>query len=109
MMEVRSVLPESTTTISSTIPFRDNRARGKLCSSLSVIRQAERRFIGCASEAECYRRYLTLTAHRVRLQFAELQDRKHAYFFWKLTRIRLSPMRNSEPSCSIAARTRSSS
>src|ERR1700674_76395 len=43
---VRSVLPESTTTISSAIPASEVKARGRLCSSLNVIRQAERRFIG---------------------------------------------------------------
>ena len=35
--------------------------------------------------------------------------RRETYCCWKLTLIRLSPMRNSEPSCSMAARTRSSS
>src|SRR5882724_8408985 len=44
--KVRSVLPQSTTTISSAIPCTEFRARGKLCSSLRVIRQVERRFIG---------------------------------------------------------------
>ena len=35
--------------------------------------------------------------------------RRLVYFAWKLTRIKLLPTRNSEPCCSIAARTRSSS
>src|SRR5580693_3435597 len=47
MTSVWSVLPESITMISSAMPFSEPRARGRLCSSLRVIRQAERRFIGC--------------------------------------------------------------
>src|SRR5580700_6768092 len=47
MTSVWSVLPESMTMISSAMPLSDARARGRLCSSLRVIRQAERRFIGC--------------------------------------------------------------
>ena len=31
------------------------------------------------------------------------------YFGWKFTRIKLTPIRNSVPSCNMAARTRSSS
>ena len=42
---VRSLLPQSTTTISSATPASEAKARGRLCSSFSVIRQAERRFI----------------------------------------------------------------
>src|SRR5882724_193811 len=42
---VPSVLPESTTTISSAMPVREERARGRFCSSFSVMMQAVMRFI----------------------------------------------------------------
>src|SRR5277367_3924296 len=45
MASVRSVLPESTTTISSATVEREARARARRFSSFRVIRQAEMRFI----------------------------------------------------------------
>src|SRR5205814_9378146 len=81
--------------------------RGRLCSSLYVIRQAERRFIGLRTILES-----ALVSHK-----ADLRNRANppwggaqaSYFGWKFTRIKLPPMRNSVPSCNMAARTRSSS
>src|SRR5258705_187868 len=96
------VRTESTPQISWAIPASEVNARGRLCSSLYVIRQAERRFIGLRTILES-----ALVSHK-----ANLRNRakppwggaQASYFRWKFTRIKLPPMRNSVPSCNIAAR-----
>src|SRR5271168_3298284 len=81
MAAVPSVLPESTTTISSAIPFNDARARGRLCSSLSVIRQAERRFIGCVGSATLSSVSYTLDATSSGRNLQKLTASKRPLFF----------------------------
>lgn len=76
---------------------------------VNVIRRMERRFIGLRTILES-----ALVSHKGKMgnrttEELARQKKMPRYCGRKFTRIKLTPIRNSVPSCSMAARTRSSS